>query len=156
MRVQNRYVCEICEEEYGRAEDALACEARGLPEPMSFLPLGERVPAFGEDGVEWAEIVGVCLVNAGRRHEWRVRTKGHVSVSHNLDTADGWVPAWVFDPREGCDAFRYACSPDDLRVWEEAMRNCGFAEGDASEWVRDHVERARARAAEEMARLLED
>lgn len=63
------YQCEICLTTFGDAADALRCEAHGLPAPVPWLTLGERMPAFGENGVEWTTIEYVRILRGYRCHE---------------------------------------------------------------------------------------
>ena len=146
MRTRTTYICEVCESQYDTAADALTCEAHGLPAPMPWLHFGERVPAFGEDGVKWTTITGVAWIeNRGNgEHVWALRVEPLVSLCSNRgDMVDIAYPS-DFDPREGVDAFRYDGTPTDLRVWAERMAELGFAESEASEWVREHVAHWRA------------
>lgn len=144
MRTNAVYTCEICGETYGVAADAIACEALGLPAPMPYLPWDRKVPLFGENGVEHAQILWVRIVRNFRAHAWLVYTRPWVFVSHNLMDNDQGIPASAFDPREGVDAFRYDGDADDVATWERALREYGFAEDEASEWVRDAVTWRRA------------
>lgn len=134
------YVCEICDESYGWPEDALACEAHGLPEPMPFLPLGTRVPAFGANGIEWAKIlgVGVWAPRPTEGHRWIVVATPRPTLTHKRDYNDP-VPATAFDPRHGYDAFRYGATLADVAVWSDTLRRYGFTEADATRYVRDNV-----------------
>ncbi len=144
MRVISKYVCEFCNTQYDTEAEARACEASGYPEPMPWLPIGERVPAFGESGVKWTTITRVSLA-AGRfgGHVWEVLVSEPVFLNHNRP--DDW-PYWAsdFDPREGTDAFRYAGSPEDITTWTETMKRYGFAEDQASSFVLSNVNHWRA------------
>ncbi len=137
------YVCEICGTEHVAAVDALACEAHGLPEPMPFLPLGERVPAFGANGIEWATIQEVDIVSTPNAcnpfgHRWVVLATPRPTLSHKRDYDDP-VPATAFDPRRGYDAFRYGATLADVAVWSATLRRYGFTEADATRYARDNV-----------------
>ncbi len=137
------YVCEICGTEHVAAVDALACEACGLPEPMPFLTLGERVPAFGANGIEWATIDEVDIVSTPNAcnpfgHRWIVVATPRPTLSHKRDYDDP-VPATAFDPRRGYDAFRYGATLADVAVWSATLRRYGFTEADATQYVRDNV-----------------
>lgn len=137
------YVCEICGTEHTSEADALACEAYGLPEPMPFLPLGERIPAFGANGIEWATIEEVDILSTPNAcnpfgHRWVVVATPHLILSHKRD-GDQMVPATAFDPRHGYDAFRYGATLADVAVWSATLRRYGFTEADATRYVRDNV-----------------
>lgn len=145
MLILQRYQCEICSEVFDTERGARACEAYGLPAPMPWFPLWERIPAFGENGVEWASAEGVYPVRSWLGHAWALsNVYPWPSLSHN-QRADGPIMAEWFDPRRGYDAFRYGATEEDLRIWEAAMARHGFPESSASEWVRDHVAIARAK-----------
>jgi hypothetical protein len=142
MREVPTYVCEICGEAYSLREDALRCEANGLPEPMPFLPFGVEVPVFGEDGINHAVVSDVQIRNhMGHSHEWWLYAVPQPFVSHNLsyDISRGWTPAEAFDPRKGYDAFRYQCSDSDFDVWMKTLKAYGFKPEDAEPYIREHV-----------------
>lgn len=148
MKVIERYVCEICGTDYPRPENAIACESTGMPDPMPFLPQAPRAaPAFGEDGVVHAVILEPIIRPSVLEHEWWLATSPLIHMSHNLSSDEGLVPARAFDPRHGIDAFRYACSRADLKIWEDTMRAYGFDESEATSFVRTKVEAARREAA---------
>ena len=135
MKTITRYACEICGTEFLHAEDAERCEAEGLPEPMPFLRFGEKLPAFGEDGVEWGEVRGVYVVGRGWApggHEWVLDTVPRLHLSHNRDPESSGTPAHAFDPRSGWDAFRYSCTSGDVDAWRKAMRDYGFQESEVA------------------------
>lgn len=139
-----RHVCEFCETEYESAEEALACEALGFPEPMPFLKLGVPIPAFGEHGVTTGNITQVHIARGYEQHRWLVEVRPFITtaISHNLDP-ESPVPVHAFDPRRGVDAFRYGCGPSDLATWERTMRDYGFDESEASAGVLAAIEDAR-------------
>ena len=140
MLIVTTYVCEICGSEYQTADDAGACEALGLPDPLPFLPMGERIPLFGENGVEWATIVWVGVERRSYEavHRWVVAATPRPFVSHNLPD-DSPIPASAFDPRYGYDAFRYGDSLEDIRVWRSALERYGFTEADVCPLVLERV-----------------
>ena len=140
MKTVVRYACEICGDEFNTEAEALECESKGLPEPMLFLPWGVKIPAFGENGVEWATLRDVAVSSScGARHVWVVRVTPFIHVSHNIDRESGFIGACAFDPRCGIDAFRYCAKPEDVAVWRKAMADYGFKESEANEWVRARI-----------------
>jgi hypothetical protein len=142
MRTITRYACEICGSEFDSEAEAHKCEAAGFPEPMPFLALGVKVPAFGENGVEWAEITGVYISGSSFRpgdHSWICKTDPDLGLSHNRGYDFYDTPASAFDPRRGWDAFRYTCTTEDAAAWRAAMRDYGFKEEEASEYVLSNV-----------------
>lgn len=147
MRAVTYHICEICGSEYTTSAQAAACEALGLPTPMPFLPWDRSIPAFGEtiqfarlhsleirrnwlDGtVDLADPATVALGLV--KHVWWVETTPRIHVSRYID--DRRTPAIAFDPRHGHNAFQCSKSTISLRIWEDAMREYGFSEVDASE-----------------------
>jgi hypothetical protein len=158
MREIKLYQCEICGSKYPDSEQATACESSGLPRPMPFLPWNREIPCFGEDRIEYGQLIAVevgCTIGdwytlqmiqeAAAKSQcrlWRVHTRPWVSVSHNLDS-DVPRPAYVFDPRHGLDAFRHFGTLNDLSVWENAMRDYGFGEQEVGAYVMEGVRRMR-------------
>ena len=150
MKLILRYRCEICGTEYDDYLQAQACEALGLPEPMPFLPWDKPIPAFGENGVEWAQLRSVRIRRTGYdgtdltnprlmkgdvQHIWWVTTEPWVCVSHNFTDDDymNWRPARAFDPRFGWSPFRYERGIFSLRVWETTLQSYGFSPDDCSD-----------------------
>ena len=143
MRTIERYVCEICGSEYADREDALVCEAAGLPEPMPFLPLDREIPFFGENGVVYAQIRSLVIRSSGpigQGHKWWAYTEPFAYVSHNLGDTNGLVPLQAADPRHGWDAFRYECSTNHACVWRYTMNQYGFLESEADASILEAIE----------------
>jgi hypothetical protein len=140
MRIKPYYVCELCQEEHETEEDARTCEARGIPAPMPFLPLGEEIPAFGENHTAIAKIVQVRL--SRRWHHWEVFADPFIYLNHNSAGVDDWVPACSFDPRCGWDGFRYGCSKEDAAIWRAAMARYGFKESESGDRILAEVRKA--------------
>lgn len=138
MKVVTSYQCELCDSTYETAEEARACEALGLPEPMPFLSWDREIPCFGENGVEWAKIEAVYLAKPSHWHEWWLAVSPKVYPSHNLQSH--LVPAEAFDPRKGYDAFRYRCTPKDRQTWLDAMGAYGFRREECSPYLLGHIE----------------
>jgi hypothetical protein len=140
MRTIARYACEICNTEYTTPTEALACEALGLPEPMPWLPLDRAIPAFGENGVEWASIDRIYIVRGHHCHAWMASTDPYIGLSHNQTENDIYIDA--FDPRAGWDMFRYSATPEDLAIWQRCMREYGLKMEDVGEWAKGRIEKA--------------
>ena len=165
MLTIHRYQCEICRTEFDSAAEAERCESTGLPAPVPWLPMPPRepLPVFGEGGVQFIdEISRIEIQRKGSRHVWRLWTRPLVHVSHNMNPEDG-LPVEAFDPRVGCDAFRYGnagvalapgCSDADLQVWDRTMQRYGFAEESADIFVRTRVTATRARSDPNHPRVL--
>lgn len=150
MRSAITYFCEICNTEYQKPEFALACEALGMPSPMPFIRWGEDVPVFCESGVIFtkqlcgAEVrrnmasFGISTVEQVKilKHEWWVRVRPSVVVSHNIYDDYGWFPAKALDPRFGYEAFRYHRSFNNVQIWADTLTKYGFTEVDVGNNIR--------------------
>lgn len=123
--------CELCGTRYTSELEAVACEAQGWPEPLPWIRTDRKIPAFGENGVEWAHIAFAAVRGDARGHDWFVAVAGGeygIHLSHNRDSeADGdWYPVFAFDPRYGYSMFRYESADAHLAVWAAAMHAYGF------------------------------
>lgn len=149
MKTVTLYECEFCGTRYDTEIGAKTCESNGLPSPVPWLPLLERVPAFGENGIDWAVITEVRVLPYSMdmpdyKHRWGLWTEHAIYLSHNQETSRMWFHPEAFDPRIGWDAFRYSCYAEDAVIWRKAMARYGFEESEANASVLSAVRRAEA------------